>query len=92
MRVGRGDARRRDLLAARFAGGDFVVEVEQLLEEVLRGGEAVGLERGGVERGVGVLEGMLAGEFERAVHGAEPALDFGQGVVTDAADVAAVGQ
>jgi hypothetical protein len=45
-----------------------------LLEEVFLGREIVGGEDGGVERGVGILEGILAGEFERAINGPQAAV------------------
>jgi hypothetical protein len=47
-----------------FAEGDGEVELEELGEEVVVRAEAVGVEDGGVEGGVGVLEGGLAGELE----------------------------
>jgi hypothetical protein len=46
--VGR-DAGGGDRFAAIDAGRDFEVEVQELLEEVFLGGEAVGGEDGGVE-------------------------------------------
>jgi len=47
-----GDAGGGDGVAALLAVGDFEVEVEELLQEVFAGGEAVGLEHGLIERGV----------------------------------------
>ncbi len=49
------------------AGGDLLVEGEELGEEVGLGVEAVGGEHGGIQRGVGVLERIGAGEFEGAI-------------------------
>src|SRR6266567_5079756 len=62
-----------DGLAGGDSGGDVEVEFEELGEEVFFGGEAVGGQYGGVERGVGILERILAGEFERAIDGPEAA-------------------
>ena len=70
---------------------DGEVEVEELLEEVFAGAEAVGVEDSGVEGGVGVLERVAAGEFERAVEGAKAALHLRQGLGADAADLTAGG-
>ena len=63
--VGR-DAGGGDGFALVDAGSDGEVQVEELLEEVLLGGEAVGGQHGGVEFGVGVFERIVAGEFECA--------------------------
>ena len=49
------------------ASGDLLVEVEELGEKVGLGGEAVGGEHGGIQRDVGVLERIGAGEFEGAI-------------------------
>jgi hypothetical protein len=68
-----------------------LVEGEKLGEEVGFGGEAVGVEDGGVEGGVGVLERVFAGEFEGTVERAEAALDLGQGFGADSADLASGG-
>ncbi|MGO8927576.1 MAG: hypothetical protein ACLQU3_11880 [Limisphaerales bacterium] len=54
--------------------GDFQVQGEELGEQILLGAEAVGGENGGVQGGVGVFEGIGAGEFQRAVEGAEAGL------------------
>ena len=70
------------------AGGDFLVEGEELGEEVGFGGEAVGGEDGGIERGVGVFERVRAGEFEGAVEGAQAAAHVGQSRGADAAHFA----
>src|SRR5205085_11098427 len=47
-------------------------------EQVLLGREAVGGDGGGVEGGVGVLQGVAAGELQRAVDGPQTALDLRQ--------------
>jgi len=73
--VGR-DAGGGDGFALFDAGGHGEVEFEELREEVLLGGEAVGGEDGGIECGVGVFERVVAGEFERAIHGPQAAFDF----------------
>ncbi len=85
--VGR-DAGGGDGLAFFEAGGDGEVQIQQLLEEVGLGVEAVSDEDGGGEGGVGVFEGVLAGEFEGAVEGTETAFDVGEGLGADAADFA----
>lgn len=76
-----------DGISGGEAGGDLLVEVEELGEEVRLGGEAVGGEHGGIQRGVGVLERIGAGEFEGAIERAQPALEFRQVCGTDAADL-----
>ena len=48
-------------------GGDLLVQGEELGEQILLGAEAVGGEDGGVERGVGVLQRIRAGQFEGAI-------------------------
>ena len=68
------------------AGGDLLVKVEELGEEIGLGGEAVGGEYGGIQRGVGVLERIGAGEFEGAIERAQPALELRKVCSTDAAD------
>ena len=73
--VGSGDAGGGDGLSRLFSGGDGVVEVEKLLEEVLLVRESVGGEGGGVEGGVGVFEGVSGGQFEGALEGAEASVD-----------------
>ncbi len=75
-KVGR-NARGRDGVATFDAGGDFKVQVKQLLKEIFLGGKAIGGQDGGVERGVSVFERVLAGEFERAIDGAEAAFEQG---------------
>lgn len=65
-------------MAGFLRGGDGEVQLQQLGEQVLLGGEAVGGENGGVEGGVGVLEGVLAGQFQRPVDGPEAAADLPQ--------------
>ena len=50
-----------------MADDDLLVEVEQLCQQVGFGFEAVGGEHGGIQRGVGVLERIGAGEFEGAI-------------------------
>jgi hypothetical protein len=89
-KVGR-DAGSGDWFAAIDARGDFEVEVEELLQQVFLGGEAVGCEYGVVECGVRVLERILAGKFECAIHSAEAAFDFIERFVAHAADFAAGG-
>ena len=49
--------------------------------------ESVGIENGSVERGVGVLERVSAGQFQRSIDGAQAALDLCEGFGTDAADL-----
>lgn len=73
--VGGGDAWGGNLLAGVDRPSDGEVEVEELLEEVFLRAEATGIEDGGVERGVGVLEGVCAVEFEYAVEDAKAPLD-----------------
>ncbi len=60
--------------------GDGVVEVEELGEEITLGGEAVGGEGRRVERGVGLLEGIRAGQLQRAIDRAQAAGDLGEGL------------
>jgi hypothetical protein len=67
------DAGGGDGVVAVDALRHFEVEVKELLEEVAFGGETVGGEDGGVEGGVGVFQRVVAGEFERAIDGAEVA-------------------
>ena len=62
------------------AVGDGVVEVEELGEEVGLGGEAVGGEDRRVERCVGLLEGIRAGQLQRAIDRAQAAGDLGEGL------------
>jgi hypothetical protein len=89
--VGGGDAGGGDGFAAVEPARDVEVEVEELGEQVGAGVEAVGVECGGVERALGVLERILAGQLQRAVEGAEAAGDLGQRFRADAADFAAGG-
>lgn len=90
MRVVRRDAGGGDWLIAANAVGDGVVEVEELGQEVGLGGEAVGGEDRRVERGVGLLEGIRAGQLQRAIDRAQAAGDLTRRV--DAADLAARGR
>ncbi len=60
-------------------GGDFEVEGEELGEEVFLWIEAVGGQDRRIEGGVGVFEGVGAGEFEGAVEGPEAALEALEG-------------
>lgn len=83
------DAGGGDGLGTVDFGGDFEVEGEELGEKVGFGIEAVGGQHSGVEGGVGVLEGVGAGEFEGAVEGAETAFEFLECFGADAADFAA---
>jgi hypothetical protein len=61
----------------RFAGFDLrghgQVQVKKLGQEILLGRKSVGVQHGRVERGVGVFERVLAGQLQRAIHGAQPA-------------------
>ena len=52
---------------------DNQVAGEKLGQQVFLGGEAIGGADGGVQGGVGVFEGVRAGEFQRAVDGAQVA-------------------
>ncbi|MCK4873981.1 MAG: hypothetical protein KAS72_14765 [Phycisphaerales bacterium] len=61
IREVRRHARRGDIFASLDLCGDVVVQIEQLLEEILLRGEAVGLEDSLVEGCMGVLERVLAG-------------------------------
>lgn len=70
------------------AARDRKVQGKKLGEDVILGGEAVGVEGGGGEVGVGVLERVLAGEFQRSIESAEAALQLGQVLGADAADFA----
>jgi hypothetical protein len=63
-------------VAALFGGRSLTVAVRISAKAV------------GVEGGVGVAEGILAGKFKRAVEGAESAGDVLEGVGADAADLA----
>jgi hypothetical protein len=56
-------------------------------EQRLRG-EAAGGEDGGVERSVGVLQQIRAGQFQRAIERAQAALDFRQRPGAHAAQLA----
>ena len=78
MRVVGRDAGGGDWFVAGDAVGDGVVEVEELGQEVGLGGEAVGGEDGGVERGVGVFQGIRAGQLQRAIDRAQAAGDLRQ--------------
>lgn len=62
--VGERDAGGGDLVACVDSGRDFEVEGEELGEKVHLGAEAVGVEDGGIECGVGVFQRVFAGEFE----------------------------
>ncbi len=73
--IGRRDAGGGDGLAGFFAAGDFEVQGEELGEEVLFRVEGVGVEDGGVEGGVGVLE-----------RGSQAAGNLDEGVGADAAE------
>ena len=67
MRVVGRDAGGSDWFVAGDAIGDGVVEVEDLGQEVGLGREAVGGKDGGVERGVGVFQGIRAGQLQCAM-------------------------
>jgi hypothetical protein len=82
--VGRRHTGGRHRLAAVDAGGDFQIQGQQLRQQVRAGVEAVGVEDSGVESGMGVLERVLAGQFQSAVEGAEPAGDLGERFGADA--------
>ena len=64
-----GHAGGGDGFAAFDSGGDLLVQ-EELGEQILRGAEAAGVEDGGVQRGMGVVKRIRAGQFERAIEGA----------------------
>ena len=66
----------------------MLVEGEELGEQILFGTEAVGGEDGGVERGVGVLQRIRAGQFEGAIERAQSALQFRQRLGAHAAQLA----
>ena len=68
-----GDAGGNYSFAFFNLGGDGEVQGKELGEQILFGAEAVGGEAGGVQRGVGVLERIRAGQFERAIEGANAA-------------------
>ena len=85
------DAGGGDGFAPFDAGGDFLVEGEELGEEVGLRREGEGGEDGGIEGGVGVFERVCAGEFEGAVDGAQTAFHFRQCLGADAAHFAAGG-
>jgi hypothetical protein len=51
-------------------------------------GEAAGDEDGGVERGVGVLQQIRAGQFQHTIERAQAALDFRQRLGAHAAQLA----
>src|ERR1035438_10254894 len=85
----RRDARRSDRFAFLNSLGDFQIQGEELGEQILLGAEAVGGEDGGVQGGVGVFEGIGAGEFHRAVEGAEAAFRIAQCLGTHSPDLAA---
>lgn len=78
MRVIGWDAGGGDGFVLGDAVGDGVVKVEELGEEVGLGREAVGGEDRRVERGVGLLEGIRAGQLQRAIDRAQAAGDFGE--------------
>src|ERR1039458_8108209 len=82
----RRDTWRGDRFAFRNSLGDFEVQGEELGEQILLGAEAVGGEDGGVQGGVGVFEGVGAGEFEGAVEGTQAAFNLAQGFFTHASD------
>lgn len=82
--VGRRDSGGGDWFAVLDAIRDGVVEVEELGQEVGLGGEAVGGEDGGVERGVSVFQGIRAGQLQRAIHRAQAAGDLRERLGTHA--------
>jgi hypothetical protein len=51
--------------------GDGEVQFKKLGQQVFLGGETVGGEDGGVQGGMGVFKRVRAGQFERAVKGAQ---------------------
>ena len=65
------NAGRGDGFATLDLAGDFQVQGEELGERVFLGGEALGGEDDGVQGGMGVFEGIGAGQFERAVEAAQ---------------------
>ncbi len=58
------------------SGGDGEVQVEKLLEQIFARGETVRLHHGRVECGVGILERVLSGQFERPIDGPQATFDF----------------
>lgn len=84
--VGLGDSGGGDGFTLVDCLRDREVEVEKLLEKVFLCGEAVRVEDGGVEGGVGIFEGVCAREFECPVEGAKAALDGGEGLGAESAD------
>lgn len=82
--ISRWDAGRGDRLSVFDAVGDGVVEVEELGQEVGPGGEAVGGEDGGVERGVSVFQGIRAGQLQRAIYRVQAAGDLRERLGTHA--------
>jgi hypothetical protein len=58
--IGGRDAGGDDRFAGGEAGGDGLVEVEELREEIVLGGKPVGVEHGRIEGRMSVLERVLA--------------------------------
>lgn len=56
-----------------FAGGAGELQLQQLGEQVALGVKAVRREHGRIERGVGVLQRVLARQFQRPIHRPQPA-------------------
>lgn len=67
IRVRPWNSRRGDGLSGLLSRCDRVVQVQKLLKQVLFRIESVGIEHGRVQRGVDVLERMLARQFERPI-------------------------
>lgn len=66
--VGR-NPRGNDGLAGVDPAGDFEVQFEQLGEQVFLRAKTERGQHGGVELGVGVLQRIRAGQFQRAIEG-----------------------
>jgi hypothetical protein len=48
---------------------DIEIQIQELFEQIFLGRKAVSFEDGRIERGVSILERVLAGEFEGAIDG-----------------------
>ena len=68
--IGR-NAGRCDWVAGLDPGGHVEIQLQELRQEILPGRKAVSVQHGGVQRGMGVLQRVCAGQFERAIEGPE---------------------